>query len=109
MRKRFLSFALALCFAIPCMFFLASCGEKSKPIQNFIMTFEEIENGHVHFVYDTNTVKGGENSDGIGKGQEGKDKGKLTLGKGVTIEVSDDGKTWSPYKSDKRHRYMRTK
>lgn len=61
MRKRFLSFALALCFAIPCMFFLASCGEKSKPIQNFIMTFEEIENSHVHFVYDTNTVKGGEN------------------------------------------------
>jgi len=55
------------------------------------------------------TVKGGENSDGIGKGQEGKDKGKLTLGKGVSIEVSDDGKTWSPYKSDKRHRYMRTK
>jgi hypothetical protein len=55
------------------------------------------------------TVKGGENSDGIGKGQEGKDKGKLTLGKGVTIEVSDDGKTWSPYKSDERHRYMRTK
>lgn len=55
------------------------------------------------------TVKGGENSDGIGKGQEGKDKGKLTLGKGVSIEVSDDGKTWSPYKSGERHRYMRTK
>ena len=55
------------------------------------------------------TATGGENSDGIGKGQEGKDKGKLTLGKGVSIEVSDDGETWSPYKSDKRHRYMRTK
>ena len=55
------------------------------------------------------TATGGDNSDGIGKGQEGKDKGKLTLGKGVSIEVSDDGKTWSPYKSDKRHRYMRTK
>ena len=55
------------------------------------------------------TAKGGENSDGIGKGQEGQDKGKLTLGKGVTIEVSDDEKTWTSYKSDERHRYMRTK
>ena len=55
------------------------------------------------------TATGRENSDGIGKGQDGKDKGKLTLGKGVSIEVSDDNKTWSPYKSNVRHRYMRTK
>ena len=55
------------------------------------------------------TATGRENSDGIGKGQDGKDKGKLTLGKGVSIEVSDDNKTWSPYKSNTRHRYMRTK
>ena len=55
------------------------------------------------------TATGRENSDGIGKGQDGESKGTLTLGTGVTIEVSDDGKNWSSYKSDKRHRYMRTK
>ena len=54
------------------------------------------------------TATGRDNSDGIGKGQNGESKGTLTL-TGVTLEVSDDGKTWSPYKSDKRHRYMRTK
>lgn len=55
------------------------------------------------------TATGRENSDGIGKGQDGESKGTLTLGTGVTIEVSDDGKNWSSYKVDERHRYMRTK
>ncbi len=55
------------------------------------------------------TATGRENSDGIGKGQDGESKGTLTLGTGVTIEVSDDGNNWSSFKSDERHRYMRTK
>lgn len=46
--------------------------------------------------------------DGMGKGFENKEKGTLTL-EGVTIEVSDDGNTWSPFEKDERHRYMRTK
>ena len=54
------------------------------------------------------TATGRDNSDGIGKGQNGESKGTLTL-TGVTLEVSDNGSDWSSYKSDERHRYMRTK
>ena len=52
---------------------------------------------------------GRESSFGIGRGQNGVGNGKLTLGEGVSILVSDNGENWSPYEPDLRHRYMKTK
>lgn len=78
MRKRFLSFALALCFAIPCMFFLASCGG-SRPNPNCYMTFEDVGETHVYFDYNTNVARKGENfTFGVSVG-EGYDATKIVV------------------------------
>lgn len=77
MRKRFLSFALALCFVIPCMFFLASCG--GKPTRHYYMTLEDIENTNVHFDTCSNSVKAGDSfTFGVEVG-EGYDANKIVV------------------------------
>lgn len=45
---------------------------------------------------------------GIGKGSEGGSDGTLTLGTGVTMEVSSDNSTWTDYDGSTRAQYMKT-
>ncbi len=53
-------------------------------------------------------VGGGEGGDGIGMGKNGEGKGTLTLGEGVSLEVSSNNTEWSAYDGSTRKRYMRT-
>ena len=45
---------------------------------------------------------------GIGKGYTGASDGSLTLGPGVSIQVSDDNSQWSDYDGSTRTKFMRT-
>ena len=51
---------------------------------------------------------GSGSSVGIGRGMDGDNDGTLTLGEGVSLEVSSDNTEWSAYDGSTRQRYMRT-
>ena len=64
----------------------------------------------------TITINGGtvtgsakDGNEGIGRGVAGGSDGTLTLGDGVSLEVSHDNETWSDYDGTTRKRYMRAK
>ena len=55
------------------------------------------------------TVNAGSGSSvGIGRGKDGVNDGTLTLGEGVSLEVSSNNTEWSAYDGTTRKRYMRT-
>ena len=53
------------------------------------------------------TVTGGSEAAGIGGGKNGSD-GTLTLGTGVSLQVSDNNSDWTDYDGSLRKKYMKT-